>query len=45
MKIIDGIVFISIHHLAAGKTLSWFADLEFQLVNDVNKVISRHESA
>ena len=37
IKIIDGIIFVSIHHLAAAKTMSWFADVEIQLVIDVNK--------
>jgi len=37
MKIIDGIIFISIHHLAAAKKLSLYADVEFQLVTDVDK--------
>jgi hypothetical protein len=41
MKIIDGIIFVSLHHLAAAKTLSQFPDIEVQLVIDVNKVTSK----
>lgn len=38
MKIIDGITFVSFRHLVAGKTLSWFGNIEIQLVFDVDKV-------
>jgi len=41
MIIIDGIIFINIHLLAAAKTLSRYADLEIQLVYGVNKVTSK----
>ncbi|MEA1889383.1 MAG: hypothetical protein U9N50_06320 [Pseudomonadota bacterium] len=42
MKILDGMIFFSTHQLAAGKIISWYADIEFQLVPDANKVTSPH---
>ena len=45
MKKIDVIIFVNMHHLAAAKTMSWFGDIEIQLLIDVNKLTSRHKSA
>jgi hypothetical protein len=41
MIILDGIIFINFHLLAAAKTLSRYADIEMQLVYVVNKVRSK----
>lgn len=38
MKIIDGIVFIEVLYLEAGKTLSNYADIEVRFVYDVKSV-------
>ncbi|MFW2439174.1 MAG: hypothetical protein ACN4GR_07365 [Arenicellales bacterium] len=44
MRIVDDIIFISFRHLAAAKTPSRHADIEFQLVVDASKVTSRQKN-